>query len=132
MPRRYTLLFFLLCAALLVSVAGCGSSGPALAPVTGIVTYKGQPLPDAKVVFLPAEGRSSTGVTDANGMYELKYVDETPGAEVGRHTVKIMTRQVDEFDIETAKEKLPAKYHKNTELNADVAPGGGPVNFDLE
>lgn len=43
-----------------------------LVPVTGRVTFKGQPLQDAKVVMVPrGGGKPVEGVTDATGAYEL-------------------------------------------------------------
>ena len=52
-----------------LGLAGCG---PRLAPVHGRVTYKGQPLPDATVVFISVHGQIATGVTDAKGQFALR------------------------------------------------------------
>src|SRR5512138_20654 len=80
--------------ALLALVAGCGGSGagdlPELAEVTGRVTMAGQPLEGAIVVFEPRQGGSlSTGVTDADGRFELIYSQDHKGAVPGQHTVKV-------------------------------------------
>lgn len=67
---------------------GCGSSGPELAPVTGVVTSEGKPLAGVMVEFFPEEGVTSTGLTDSEGRYSLKYNDEE-GAVVGNHKVQL-------------------------------------------
>jgi hypothetical protein len=56
--------------------AGCGKA-PKLptVPVTGNVTYKGRPVADAQISFMPADplsGKPATGVTDAQGRFTLQ------------------------------------------------------------
>jgi hypothetical protein len=72
----------------LLFLAGCGSGGPELAPVTGVLTSEGKPMPSAMIEFFPEEGVTSTGITDAEGKYSLKYNDEE-GAIIGTHTVQV-------------------------------------------
>ena len=57
---------------LLVGLLGCGPTGK-LASVSGTVRYKGQPLPNAYVAFLPEQSgeRIATGTTDSGGRYRL-------------------------------------------------------------
>jgi hypothetical protein len=57
-------------------LAGCGSgsSGPALAAVSGAVTLKGKPFAGANVRFIPQGdtlGHGGAGKTDAAGRYEI-------------------------------------------------------------
>ena len=57
-------------------VAGCGPRYPSTVPVTGTVTYRGQPVEGANVLFSRASGDLSkgelaVGKTDANGKFEL-------------------------------------------------------------
>jgi hypothetical protein len=68
-----------------VLLAGC--SGSNVVPVSGTVTYKGQPVPNAYVHFVPENGRPSMGETDANGKFTLTYDPENKGAERGKHRV---------------------------------------------
>ncbi len=57
----------------------------------------GLPLEGAIVEFRPDKGQPSTGVTDAQGMYELRFTDGRMGAVIGRHTVRItMANETDE------------------------------------
>lgn len=109
------------------SLAGCGSPGPKLGTVSGTVTLDGKPVPDAKVEFQPDGGGSpSYGTTDAGGRYELMYTHDKAGAMVGHHSVRITTgRTITDPDGEALDipETLPARYHRDTELSADVQAG---------
>jgi len=79
-PRR----FFLLLSCLLL--AGCGGSG--IVTVSGTLTYKGKPVTNAFINFVPADGgRPSMGETDASGKFTLTYDPQTKGAKIGRHKV---------------------------------------------
>jgi hypothetical protein len=74
-------------------LAGCGDGGPPkpeLYRVTGTVTYKGHPVPGAKVMFL-GDGKSppSVGITDDAGNFTLSSLAGS-GAVAGKHTVAIV------------------------------------------
>jgi hypothetical protein len=74
----------------LFAVAGCGRGDyPEMARVSGVVTYKGKPVPNMMVNFMPPDGRPSWGKTDASGWYELIYDEDYKGAKTGRHKVYI-------------------------------------------
>lgn len=85
-----------------VSLSGCGSSGPKIntVPVTGKITYNGQPVAGATVAFIPnnPDGRAARGVTDDLGVYTLTtYVgpnDQPAGAEPGEYKVTVEKKQV--------------------------------------
>jgi hypothetical protein len=85
--------YFLRAAALatlpfVLALAGCNNSDyPALARVTGTVTYKGKPVPNMMVNFMPTAGRPSWGKTDAAGKYEMILDADYKGVEIGHHKV---------------------------------------------
>ena len=110
---------------------GCSDGGPELGTVSGKVTLDGQPLADALVTFVPEKGRSSSGRTNEEGEYELKYTPERSGAVLGNHIVRITTVDSDSESRDPAKEKLPAQYNIDTELEATVESGENEKNFDL-
>jgi hypothetical protein len=70
-------------------LAGCsGSNRPwEVVPVSGTVTYKGEPVEGLTVEFEPEEGRPSQALTDENGRFTLIYTIHENGAQVGVHTV---------------------------------------------
>jgi hypothetical protein len=73
-------------------LAGCGTSG--VVPVSGTLTYKGKPITNAIVHFVPENGRPSMGETDASGRFTLTYDPQTKGAQVGKHKVFVMHNAV--------------------------------------
>ncbi len=84
---------WLLSLACLGGFAGCGSGGaerPDTVPVDGTVTYNNKPVEGATVSF-STEGspRVSSGVTDAEGKFQLTMYDPGDGVMVGEHTVTI-------------------------------------------
>src|SRR3954447_15048027 len=71
-----------------LACAGCRNSDlPEIARVTGTVTYKGKPVPNMMVNFMPTAGRPSWGKTDAEGRYEMNYDADNMGVMTGHHKV---------------------------------------------
>ncbi|MFI4851234.1 MAG: carboxypeptidase regulatory-like domain-containing protein [Gimesia chilikensis] len=137
MPFRLLSLCVLSCITILI-LSGCGQqAGPDLATVTGTVTFDGKPVPNARVEFSPSEGRPSVGTTNAEGVYDLQFSIEKPGAMVGAHNVKITTERAatggegNEPLVPGSKELLPAAYHSNSHLTANVTPGENVIDFPL-
>ncbi len=116
-------------------MGGCGSDND-LARVKGKVTLNGEPLEGATVKFQPTApgGSSSSGVTDADGRYELMYTFNTPGAMPGEHAVSIGTAGtfIDDEGCEVEREeRVPAKYNSQTKLKRTVQPGRNTFDFEL-
>ncbi|MCI0460603.1 MAG: DUF4198 domain-containing protein [Gemmataceae bacterium] len=76
---------------LLVALTGCGG-GPSIVKVSGQLSYKGKPVPNVELDFVPEKGRPSLGRTDEQGRFELEYDRQQKGALVGKH--KVSVRQV--------------------------------------
>jgi hypothetical protein len=116
---------------LIVLAAATGCSGPKPPPlgmVEGIVTLDGSPLAAAAVFFTPdGPGRTSIGITDADGRYAVTYLREIQGADLGRHRVRITTATEDNG----GRERLPMRYHAKSELTATVEPGANRHDFAL-
>jgi hypothetical protein len=74
----------------LFTVVGCGKGDyPEMAKVSGTVTYKGKPVPNMMVNFMPTAGRPSWGKTDGTGRYEMIYDEDYKGVKMGHHKVYI-------------------------------------------
>lgn len=71
------------------TLAGCGKGDyPEMARVTGTVAYKGKPVPNIMVNFMPTEGRRpSWGKTDEEGRFEMVYDENVKGVEMGPNKV---------------------------------------------
>jgi hypothetical protein len=131
-----------LVASLSVLAAGCGGEPYQVAPVSGQVTLKGQPLPKATVVFQPvAEGNpnpgiGSSGITDEQGRYTLKIVgQDKKGAVVGKH--KVLITRFHEQDPNDDRPRYPRNPppQRNREAPREftVPPDGtDQANFELE
>jgi hypothetical protein len=75
--------------ALLVGCSG-DAGNPKVAPVTGTVTYQGKPVGGATVSFIKeGESRSSVGVTDSQGRFQLSTFGNNDGAVIGDNVVTI-------------------------------------------
>jgi hypothetical protein len=114
---------------LLAMLAGCGRSGPELAPVSGRVTLNGQPLAAADVIFQPDAMKSpSYGRTASDGRYMLAYKRGVLGALVGPHTVRI----AEVTEITGGPQRVPPRYNTESELRVEVeADQDNVFDFDL-
>lgn len=70
--------------------SGAAKGAPKLHRVSGTVTYKGQPVPGAKVMFLGDGNKPpAVGTTDDSGHYTLASLAGT-GAVAGKHQVVVL------------------------------------------
>jgi hypothetical protein len=132
-----------LLAGLVVGIA-C-SRGPKLVPVSGVVLLDGQPVANAAVLFIPAEGRPAEGTTDAEGKFTLQTFQPGDGALVGLHDVTVtgvrvhgVTATTDGLsDADPGKVRyewfVPQRYsvRETSQLKVEVKPGMGPVKLEL-
>ena len=117
--------------------------------VTGVVTYNGEPLADATVKFIPADGTGSQsyGKTNEKGEYKLQTLlgAADAGTTPGEYKVTVdcietvetgkMIQENGEEKPETiAQSLIPAKYNnaETSGLTATVAPGDNKIDFALE
>jgi hypothetical protein len=132
-------------AALTIFVApGCNSGGEGLAVVKGKVTYKGKPVPNGTINFLPDDGNklSATGEIQPDGSYALQTTQGTrpsDGAVIGKHKVVIVAMQdmasrLPEERIPLPPPIVPIKYTSpaTSDLTAEVVDKENEINFDLK
>jgi hypothetical protein len=130
-------------AAVAVAVAGCTKSR---SPVTGTVTYAGQPVDTGGIDFISADpdgSRFRLGGPIHDGKYAIT-ADRGPFP--GKYRVEITWMKafgkpivIDESgsdggakrEIANRKQALPAKYNEKSELTAEITSGRNTVNFDL-
>ena len=138
----------------LFSVVGCGGGGkvpgrPDLAPVSGVVTYKGQAVEGATITFQPQTEKmpAAFGKTDAQGRFQLQTFESNDGAVPGEHGVTVVKVNIitpegdgdeDEPDTITApppERLIPEKYKMTgtSGLTASVsADQPNEFTFDLQ
>jgi hypothetical protein len=133
--RRKASLASTLLFAVLLAIAGCGSQHadhPPVFPVSGQVTWNGQPLPNALLVLHPkgaADARAipARGQTDQHGHFRLTTYETGDGAPVGEYTVTVAYHQLvaTGSGYEPGPNLLPPKYAspETTDLTVRVAQG---------
>lgn len=127
---------------LLAILVGCGRqyNGDQRFPLSGKVTFDGQPIDYGTITFIPATGDKQrvSGGTILDGVYS---VSEETGANQGDHRVEIHWfkkngKQFLDPDTQIMMDKrdegLPQKFHKNSTLKADVSATQSKFDFDLK
>ena len=127
-------LSLIVCCLVAVSISGCGGKF-STAPVSGTITLNGSPLSDATVTFTPAavgaEVPASTGRTDTSGKYTLSLIsDDSPGALVGKHTVRIAKNVQIESDIMTPADRMKSALPDH-DFSFEVKSGSNTADFKL-
>jgi hypothetical protein len=131
--------------ACVLAIAGCGGSSDfELAPVSGVVTLDGQPVPYTHITFVPQgsagnanPGPGSTAICDDTGKFQLKTVRGDDGAVVGKHSVQISSTgppRPTSGDTDMGpppKEAFPARFNVNSELTFEV-PEDGSTTADFK
>ncbi|WP_437222776.1 carboxypeptidase-like regulatory domain-containing protein [Planctomicrobium sp. SH661] len=128
--------------AMLSSLAtGCGKKPipgrPALYPVTGVVSFAGEPSADAVVVFSPVDHSfAATAKTREDGSFEMQTFSPSDGAAAGEYKVLVYKVDVHELPGGGIREvyHLPDRYRDltKTDLVATVSPDQkNQLNFTL-
>ncbi len=142
-----------------LAISGCGGGSTykppsEVYPVSGTVTYNGQPVAGATVTFFAAEAqRTAAGMTNDQGVYRLTTFTSNDGAVVGKQSVTVTkgnTAQAEPLPDDqspnydplavmrsapTVKPPIPEKYATQTtsELEATVsAEGKNEFDFELK
>lgn len=128
----------LLLVVMMVSIGGCGRSGPPvrkMVRVSGAITLDGKPLPDGFVTFVS----STEGRFEALPIKEGKFAGK---AGLGKRTVEIIAIRDLPAAVSSGNDKgppkpvrenyLPAKYSTASTLTAEVTESGPNVfTFEL-
>ncbi len=138
-PQKLALTGFL--ALSLLVVAGCGGQAvDGRYPISGNVSFKGQPLEKGTLEFSTSDRSQLTGATIEKGKYS---VPAEQGLKPGKYTVKISSTDDGaaggpppppgpENTNQVAKELIPEDYNLNSKITADVTDGGAnKFDFDI-
>jgi len=127
-----------------LSLPGCSGGGAGLAVVKGKISYKGKPVPNGTINFLPADGTkpSATGEIQRDGSYVMKtFLSNKPsdGAVIGKHKVVIvammdMGNALPEQRTPLPPPIVPIKYTSpaTSDLTANVENKENTIDFDLQ
>ncbi len=132
MTQRYRLTL-VVAAFAAVLVAGCGS-GTKLKPVSGTVTYKGEPLDSGSITFLYTNPPGPAGgAVITNGTFEIA---SPQGLEPGTYQVRISSpkgigqrtpEQIAAGASVPAKERIPPNYNTKSTQTIEVTESGPNV-----
>jgi hypothetical protein len=142
-------LAWFLVVALSVSLVGCeGKTASGGAPVSGVVTFDGQPMSGAIVTFVPmgaTTGNGGVGVSDDSGKFTMKTHDGGEGIPEGEYKVVVskfvnpdgstFVATENQAPIDSgATESVPRPYSdwEVTPLKAVIPAAGTEVKFDLK
>ena len=104
------------------------------APVTGTITYKGEPVTIGTITFQPASGAFTSAEIQSDGSYTCEAV-------IGPNTVMIVSREPEEepnpdeppMPRPPAKSYIPDEYGgPRSGLSVEVAEGDNTADFDLK
>lgn len=120
----------LVLAVLVFVTAGCDSGGK-LKPVSGTVTYKGEPLDTGTVTFMSINPPAQAGgALVTNGKFKIAAPN---GLEPGTYRVLISSpkgvgqrtpEQIAAGASAPGKERIPASYNTESKLTAEVTQSG--------
>jgi hypothetical protein len=117
-----------LLAGLALLTAGCG---PKLYPVTGLVTFNGQPIPQGDINFIAADGEvtpASAKIVD--GKYSALVQAGVKKVEVYAHREKPGQKDIQIMGLRAHESYIPLRYNVQSELKCEVTPKG-PNQFDF-
>lgn len=124
----------------LLSLTGCGESGPSLTSVSGKVTVDDVPWTKGAVRFVPDKSKGNTGINEAtgtigaDGSYTLSTVNKS-GAPTGWYKVSVSSGEIpDSANANAAKTAFPARYGdpEKSGFLIEVVKSAAPGAYDLK
>jgi hypothetical protein len=131
-----------------MAISGCGGAkrrGPT-GTVTGVVTYKGKPVPSGRVTFYGPDNEPASATLDEDGSYQAEYVPvgqatitvETPPPPAVLEKVAKQSPHGKRFGvgnpIEVPKDvvSVPTKYNSAARSGLSYTVTEGKQNHDIE
>jgi hypothetical protein len=114
----------------IAGMAGCGNSGPATYPVSGTVTFNGQPVPIGYIVLSPVDGKVAP---DASEVIDGKFTFRArPGSKRVEITATKQSGPVDAV-MNTAESLpyIPHTYNTQSVLTAEIVASDNHLDFAL-
>lgn len=116
----------------LVAMAGCGPGGPRTVPVSGSVTFAGQPVASGEIAFRSADGATASWAGPiVAGRYAIKSTIGPKRVEIIAVRPKPGAKPKPSGEGVPNEMFVPARYNLESELKADVT-ASGPNEFDFK
>lgn len=114
----------------LTACLGCGDGLPRRVPISGTVLLDGEPLPLGSVSFTPEGMRPSSSKIDAEGRFDLQFMDGGKGAVLGLHRIRVAA-----FDNSSGRRVslVPKRYtdFRTSGLTFEVSESNDTVVLEL-
>jgi len=123
---------FVVLATVGLALPGCGTKGPVLIPVSGVVTLDGKPLPNVAVWFEQQKGMNhGVGTSNEAGHFEIATHKLGKGVTPGQHRV-LVHGGVSESPSKTTW-MAPKEYSifDTSGLSVEVTPKQNTFTFEL-
>jgi len=137
MLQRRRFARWLLVAGALFAMVSC-DSGPRRMGVSGSVTFRGAPLKDGTITFIPLATKTQSGTSIVDGKFAIS---SDKGLEPGTYRVSISSPDgntpVDPNTPPgpsgnfTSKERIPADFNENSKREVEVTLSG-PNRFEFQ
>ncbi len=127
-----SLIFGLLACFIIMATLGCNASdGPRKYPVTGTVTYAGEPIESGSVVFDPVDGEGPSAMGGIeNGVLSAEV---TAGEKVLRISAVRTLDKKDQYGEAITESYIPAKYNGDSQIRETIsADGENKLAIDLK
>ena len=116
----------------LAAVLGCGPGGPKTVPVSGSVTFAGQPVTDGEIAFRSADGATASWAGPiVAGRYAIKSTIGPKRVEIIAVRPKPGAKPKASGEGVINEMYIPNRYNLESELKADVT-ASGPNEFDFK
>jgi hypothetical protein len=122
---------------LVVPWLGCADPSGGREAVSGEIRFKGEPLDQGTIQFIPTEGQDTTS---GRMIHQGKYtVEKMEGLKPGKYKVVISSGDPKESappgelpgaPFPVAKERIPTEYNRASKQEVEVKKGG-PNKFDF-
>lgn len=122
----------------MATLAGCGGGGDDKNSVSGMVKFKGAPLPSGTIRFFPADKKATTsgGSPITDGRFSLS---GSGGLQAGEYIVQISSQSSNakqealpgDSEAVGFKELIPAAYNTATKQKVTIKSGSNTYDVDI-
>jgi hypothetical protein len=118
----------------LAALSGCGPGGPKTVPVSGSVTFAGQPVADGEIAFRSADGATASWAGRiVAGRYAIRSTVGPKRVEIIAVRPKPGAKPKASGEGVINEMYIPDRYNLESELRAEVtAAGPNEFNFTLK
>jgi|688.fasta_scaffold07005_5 hypothetical protein len=113
--------------------AGCGAPtvNYTMIPVEGVITFDGEPLSSAEVMFDSPDGPRGFGVSDENGRFSVKTRQFGAGLPAGKYRVLVTSSEKTRIRGAGKPVTLATSYRESGVARVSIEAGMQPLAFDL-